>query len=286
MPQVVYLNQNGKIIKEANAIISPNNRSFRYGDGCFETMKLMDNSILLANYHFERLFASLQLLQFDVPNYLTADYLQNQILEVAKKNYHNKLARVRLTVYRGDGGLYDPENHFPNYLIQTWDLNPANNLLNENGLVVDVFTDAIKVCDTYSQVKSNNYLCYAMAALWAKKHHLNDAILLNPYNRLADATIANIFIVTGGIIKTPSLSEGCVNGVMRRYLLTQMRVENIPVEETKIGVEELLQANEIFLTNGIYGIRWIKQINNTNYTNTASSLLYKQFIKPLLQYKQ
>ena len=283
MPQAVYLNQNGKIIKEANAIISPNNRSFRYGDGCFETMKLMDNTILLANYHFERLFASLQLLQFDVPNYLTADYLQHQIVEVAKKNYHNKLARVRLTVYRGDGGLYDPENHFPNYLIQTWDLNPANNLLNENGLVVDVFTDAIKVCDTYSHVKSNNYLCYAMAALWAKKNHLNDAILLNPYNRLADATIANIFIVTNGIIKTPSLSEGCVNGVMRRYLLTQMHVENIPVEETKISVEELLQANEIFLTNGIYGIRWIKQINNINYTNTASSLLYKQFIKPLLQ---
>ena len=284
--QAIYLNQNGKIIKEANAIISPNNRSFRYGDGCFETMKLMDNTILLANYHFERLFASLQLLQFDVPNYLTADYLQNQIIEVAKKNYHNKLARVRLTVYRGDGGLYDPENHFPNYLIQTWDLNPANNLLNENGLVVDVFTDAIKVCDTYSHVKSNNYLCYAMAALWAKKNHLNDAILLNPYNRLADATIANIFIITNGIIKTPSLSEGCVNGVMRRYLLTQMRVENIPVEETKISVEELLQANELFLTNGIYGIRWIKQINNLNYTNTATSLLYKQFIKPLQQHKK
>ncbi|MBC7651393.1 MAG: aminotransferase class IV [Deinococcales bacterium] len=281
----MYLNQNGRIIKEEKAIISPNNRSFRYGDGCFETMKVIDNSILLADYHFERLFASLQLLQFDVPKYLTADYLQHQILEVAKKNYHNKLARVRLTVYRGNGGLYDPENHFPNYLIQTWDLNPANNLLNENGLVVDVFRDAIKVCDTYSHVKSNNYLCYVMAALWAKKHHLNDAILLNPYNRIADATIANIFIITNGIVKTPSVSEGCVSGVMRRYLLTKMRAENIPVEETKIAVEELLQASEIFLTNGIYGIRWVKQICNNNYTNTASSMLYKQFIKPILQHK-
>lgn len=281
----MYLNQNGRIIKEEKAIISPNNRSFRYGDGCFETMKVIDNSILLADYHFERLFASLQLLQFDVPKYLTADYLQHQILEVAKKNYHNKLARVRLTVYRGNGGLYDPENHFPNYLIQTWDLNPANNLLNENGLVMDVFRDAIKVCDTYSHVKSNNYLCYVMAALWVKKHHLNDAILLNPYNRIADATIANIFIITNGIVKTPSVSEGCVSGVMRRYLLTKMRAENIPVEETKIAVEELLQASEIFLTNGIYGIRWVKQICNNNYTNTASSMLYKQFIKPILQHK-
>ncbi len=279
----MYLNQNGKIIKEEKTIISPNNRSFRYGDGCFETMKMIDGKILLQDYHFERLFASLALLQFDVPNYLTADYLQQQILEVAKKNYHNKLARIRLTINRGDGGLYDPQNHFPNYIIQTWDLNPANNILNENGLVIDVFTKAKKVCDDYSHVKSNNYLSYAMAALWAKKQHVNDAILLNPYDRIADATIANVFIITNDIIKTPSLAEGCVSGVMRRYLLTKMRAENMPIDETKIEIEELLQANEIFLTNGIYGIRWVKQLRENNYTNTASALLHEQFIKPLFQ---
>ena len=279
----MYLNQNGKIIKEEKAIISPNNRSFRYGDGCFETMKMIDSKILLQDYHFERLFASLALLQFDGPNYLTADYLQQQILEVAKKNYHNKLARIRLTINRGDGGLYDPQNHFPNYIIQTWDLNPANNILNENGLVIDVFTKAKKVCDDYSHVKSNNYLSYAMAALWAKKQHVNDAILLNPYDRIADATIANVFIITNDIIKTPSLAEGCVSGVMRRYLLTKMRAENMLIDETKIELEELLQANEIFLTNGIYGIRWVRQLRENNYTNTASALLHKQFIKPLFQ---
>ncbi len=281
MPQAVYLNQNGRVIKEDKVSISPNNRSFRYGDGCFETMKIIDNKILLAKYHFERLFSSLQLLQFDVPNYLTADYLQAQILEVAKKNYHNKLARVRLTIYRGDGGLYDAISHFPNYIIQTWDLNPANNLLNENGLVIDVFTDAKKVCDNYSHVKSNNYLSYAMAALWAKKHQLNDAILLNPYNRIADATIANIFIVKNGIIKTPKLTEGCVSGVTRRHLLQCFKVENIPFEEAEIEAEELLQANEIFLTNGIYGIRWVKQLRENNYGNDMSGLLHKQFIKTL-----
>ena len=281
MPQAIYLNQNGRVIKEDKASISPNNRSFRYGDGCFETMKIVDNNILLANYHFERLFGSLQLLLFDVPNYLTADYLQAQILEVAKKNYHNKLARVRLTIYRGDGGLYDAISHFPNYIIQTWHLNPANNLLNENGLVSDIFTDAKKVCDNYSHVKSNNYLSYAMAALWAKKNQLNDAILLNPYNRVADTTIANIFIIKNGIIKTPKLTEGCINGVMRRHLLQCFKNDNMPFEEAEIEVEELLQANEIFFTNGIYGIRWVKQLQENNYTNDVSTLLYKKFINPL-----
>jgi len=282
MPGKEYLHFNGKIYGADKLCISPNNRSFRYGDGFFETMKMIDGKIILADYHFERLFASLELLQFDKPNYFTAAYLKSHIEELAKKNEHAKLARIRLMIFRGDGGLYDPENHFPNHLIQTWELNPSNNVLNENGLVVDIFKDARKARDIYSHVKSNNYLSYAMAALWAKKHHLNDALLLNSYSRIADATIANIFIVKDGIIKTPALTEGCVSGVMRRHLLTSMRKENIPVQETAIEAEDLLQAAELFLTNGVYGIRWVKSCGANNYTKQLSELLHKKFVTSLI----
>jgi branched-subunit amino acid aminotransferase/4-amino-4-deoxychorismate lyase len=273
---------NGKLLDESKLLISPNNRSFRYGDGCFETMKIVNGSICLASLHFERLFASLELLHFEKPSYLTADYLKEQILQLAQKNKHNKLARIRLTFFRGDGGLYDAENHFPNYIIQSWELNPQTNLLNENGLMVDIFKDAKKVCDNYSHLKSNNYLSYAMAALWAKKNQLNDALLLNPYNNISDATIANIWIVKDGIIKTPALTEGCVAGVIRKHLLKKMKEASMPVQETSITVDELLQANEIFLTNAIQGIRWVKQCGNSNYQNQLSSLLHKQFIIPLV----
>ncbi len=281
MSQAVYLNMNGKIIRETKAVISPNSRSFRYGDGCFETMRMVNGNIILSNCHFERLFASLALLQFEVPSYLTADYLKVQVQEVAQKNGHSKLARIRLTIHRGDGGLYDTVSNFPNYIIQTWDLNPANNLFNENGLVIDVFKDARKACDSYSHVKSNNYLSYAMAALWAKKQQLNDAILLNAYDRVADATIANVFIVKDGIIKTPNLFEGGVNGVMKRHLLKCLRDENMPVEETTIEVDELLQANEIFLTNAIQGLRWVKQLKENSYQNSLSVLLHKKFVRTI-----
>ncbi len=272
---------NGKMLGEEKISISPNNRSFRYGDGFFETMKLINHNIILANYHFERLFSTLETLQFDKPNYLTPQLLQQQIIELATKNKHQKLARIRVTIFRGNGGLYDAENHFPNYLIQTWELNPANNQLNENGLVIDIFEDAKKICDHFSHLKSNNYLSYAMAALWAKKNHLNDALLLNPYNNIADATIANIWIVQNGIIKTPALNQGCVSGVMRRHLLKSLKVASMPVEETEITVEDLLQAPEMFLTNAIYGIKWVKQCANSNYTMQASSLLHKKFVETL-----
>lgn len=276
-----FLFYNGKISKTGKPLLSPDNRSFRYGDGFFSTMKMVNGKIQLSDYHFERLFSSLELLQFQKPVYFTREYLEEQAVTLAKKNYHHKLARIRLTVFRGDGGLYDVDNHFPHHLIQSWALKPANNHLNENGLVIDVFKDAKKVCDLFSPVKSNNYLSYVMAALWAKQHKLNDAVLLNPYNRIADSTIANVFIVKDGIVRTPALTEGAVDGVMRRHILHSLRKENMPVEETELTVDDLKEAAEIFLTNSIYGIRWVKQFGESGYTNQLAALLHKKMVLSL-----
>lgn len=281
MREANFLFYNGKISKTGKLLISPDNRSFRYGDGFFETLKMVNGKILLADYHFERLFASLELLQFQKPDYFTPAYLAEQVDMLAKKNYHYKLARIRITIFRGEGGLYDVDNHFPHHLIQTWGLEPATNQLNENGLVLGIYRDARKVCDGFSHVKSNNYLPYVMAALWAKKEHLNDALLLNPYSRVAEATIANIFIVKDGLIKTPAISEGCVSGVMRKYLLHSLRKENMPVEETRLEPDEVMQASEIFLTNAIYGIKWVKELDRNGYSNQLSSLLFKKMVMPL-----
>ena len=279
MPIATFLFLDGKVHRADQVFISPNNRSFRYGDGFFETMKWKDGSIVLGDYHFERLFASLERLHFEWPTYFTRTYLEQQIKELVKKNGHNKLARIRLTIFRGEGGLHETLNHYPHHLLQTWELNPANNLLNENGMLVDIYKDARKVCDGFSHLKSNNYLHYAMASIWAKEQHLNEAILCNPYNRIADATIANVFIVKDGLIKTPALSEGPVAGVMRRHIITCLRNDLVPVEETEITLEELFEASEIFLTNAIYGIRWVKQLGNQAFSNPMAVFLHKKYLK-------
>ena len=276
-----FLNFNGKIYKNDKLLISPNNRSFRYGDGCFETMKMIKGKIILESYHLERLFTSLQTLQFNKPSFFISDLFREQILELAKKNYHIKYARIRITVFRGNGGLYDTENNNPNYLIQTWDLNTANNKFNENGLVMGIYTPAKKSCDSLSSIKNNNFLCYSMAALWAKEQKLNDALLLNSFDKIADSTIANIFIVKDGIIQTPALTQGCISGVTRKYLLKSLRQAGIPVEETIIGTDDLKQASEVFLTNAIYGIRWVQSIDNLHYNHQLSDHLHKNWIAPL-----
>jgi len=278
--QGAYLNYNGNYHSSHALIISAENRSFRYGDGFFETMKLVNGKILLAAYHFERLFSSLELLQFDRPAHFNTSYIETQIHDLARKNGHQQQARIRLMIFRGNGGLFDPENNEPNFIIQSWPAAPADHF-NQEGLVMDIFPHARKTCDLYSPIKSNNYQPYAMAALWATKKQLDDAIILNAYDRIAEAGIANIFIVKDGVLKTPSLPEGCVSGVTRKYLLHCFHKAQLPVEEGQITVDELLQASEVFLTNAGYHIRWVKQVGLSNYTALFSAHIHEKFILPL-----
>lgn len=274
MAESLFLFNDGKFLRTGKPLILPDNRSFRYGDGFFETIKWRSGELQLINFHMERFFYSLATLKFKPPHFFTADYVIDAINSLIKKNQHHDLARIRLTVYRGEGGIYDHQNHFPHLLIQTWDLNESNNRLNENGLELGIFTKAIKSADCFSMIKSNNYLPYVMAAIWAKEEKLNDAILLNHDGNLADATIANIFIVSNGIIQTPPLSDGPVDGVMRKHILLQLKKQQYEIKESSISIEHLENAAEVFLTNAIYGIRWVKQIGKAHFSNKIISNIY------------
>ncbi|HEV8079063.1 MAG TPA: aminotransferase class IV [Chitinophagaceae bacterium] len=270
----LFFTYNDKIYKSGTAVITPDNRSLRYGDGIFETLKVHKGIIQLRDYHFERLFSGMETLQFEKPKNFTAAYLEHKILELCKKNLYNSFARVRLMIFRGNGGLYEAENHLPNYIIQTWSIE-NNDELNSNGLTIDVYPDAKKSCDSLANLKSNNHLPYIMAALHAKKLKVNDCILLNNHDRVCDTTIANIFIIKDEAIYTPSLSEGCIAGVMRRFVIEKLKLSSgFKVIEKPISLEDMQNADEVFLTNAIKGIRWVKQFKNIEYKNKVIQDMY------------
>ena len=267
LKQVSLYNLDGKLFYENENNISINNRSFRYGDGFFETIKLVDGNIQLKHLHFERIAASLATLGFKVNKHFSFEALEQQIIALAAKNHHSKLGRIRITFFREDAGLYEVTNFHPHILIQSFELNETVNKLNENGLVIGVYDIAKKSCDAFSNIKSNNYLQYAMAALWAKENKLNDALLMNSNNNIADSTIANVFIIKNGVIKTPTLTEGCVAGVMRKHIIETLKQQNIIVAETTVNIENIATADEVFLTNVIKRIMWVRQFDDSNYVN-------------------
>lgn len=269
-----WLNLNGSFVEEKTPVVRADNRSFRYGDGLFETMKVVVGAIRLKELHFERLFSGMETLQIMLQGFVNADMFEEQIRKTILRNHISGPARARLTVYRGDGGLYEFNSTSAGYVIQAWSLSSSSMMMNTNGLKVGLYEGGRKANDGLANIKSNNYLVYAMGAIQAKKYQHNDCIILNTSDRVCDSTIANVFYIKDGTIYTPPLSEGCVAGVMRNHLLSQLPEQGYNVIEKATDVDDLLNADEMFLTNAVSGLRWVGEFKGKKYDNTLGSKIF------------
>lgn len=279
---MIYFNCNGKLFTEGSLVVGANSRALRYGDGLFETIKMQDGELVLEDEHFARLWKGMVVLQFDISKHFTSGKLQKEIGVLVKKNNHENNARIRLHVYRGDGGLYDAKNNTPNYIIQSWALPEEAGQWNSNGLVAGMYAEARKACDILSNLKHSNYLAYVLGALKAKNEKWNDAVMLNTFGRICDTTIANIFLINGEVISTPALKEGCVAGIMRKKIIQELITLRWNIVENEISINELLNADEVFFTNSIYNIRWVQRIDDKVYTNTTTQKIYAAIIPTIL----
>jgi branched-chain amino acid aminotransferase len=277
-----FINFNGKLISADTPVIGANSRGLRFGDGLFETIKYKNNEFQLLEEHLERLWTGLKKLHFELPALFTRQFLTDELTKLVNKKNHT-CARVRLTILRGNGGLYDAENHQPNFIIQTWELANDFGKLNSNGLQLCIYKDAFKPCDAFSNLKHNNFLPYVMGALHAKQVHCNDAVILNQYGRIADSTIANIFMLKNNIIYTPSLEEGCVAGTMRQFLLKNLPSSGHQVLEKQITEEELAAADEIFLSNAMTPVKWVAGLGRHSFSNEQVLSVYNKMAQTFPQ---
>ncbi|MBP6686827.1 MAG: aminotransferase class IV [Lacibacter sp.] len=278
---MVHYSLDRKIFAEDELRIHPDNRSFRYGEGLFETIRLHKGEIPLWDLHWKRLNESLPKLYFELPFHFTEAELTEEILRVAKRNNCLDAARVRITFFKGEGGIWEQPSSAFHFLVQCWPLENKEFSMNENGLDIGLFEAGRKACDSFANLKTNNYLLYALAAQYAKAEKLNECLVLNQHGRVCDATIANVFFSKNGIIHTPQLEEGCINGVMRCYLLEQLHNAGFPVKEGAYLPDEIAEADEIFLSNAMYGIRWVKRWGDKAYQFQQSSTISHRFISPL-----
>jgi branched-chain amino acid aminotransferase len=274
-----WINYDGKLLRAESPFLTAASRAFRYGDGLFETILVRDGHLRLWSYHADRLFSGLHLLRFPTPSALTSDQLSRQILDLCQENGFSESSRVRLAVFRGEGGLFDTTDSRPHYVIESAPWPPNCLAMNEKGLAIDVFPGGRKACDELANLKSSNYLVYVLAALHAKSCGLDDCLVLNSRDRLADSAIANLFFVQAGQIFTPPLSEGGVAGVMRRHLLERMPSAGYRVEERPVTVADLLNAEEVFLTNVLRGIRWVASFGEARYHNRFTTAIFRDCIE-------
>jgi branched-chain amino acid aminotransferase len=256
---------NGTMLKKNEPVLTVANRGFKYGDGVFETMKLEKGRLQLAPYHFDRLFASLELLQISFA--FSPTELTETIEELCTVNGCTNRARVRLAVYRSERGEGE-------YCIEAAELPEEKILWNERGWSIDIYPYARKGQDVFANLKTANYLPYVMADRYASEKELDEAIVLNSHGLLCDASKANLFLIMENSIVTPALHQGCVNGVMRRYVIEEAKKKGYTVKQAEITLEELQSAEEVFLTNALQGIKWVSRFRETEYGHEQTRRLY------------
>ena len=276
---------NGELLKASSPYLYTN-RAFRYGDGIFESIKIINGKPISLEHHFHRISAGLEALKIQCDKTFTLKIISSLILKLLTQNGINKGGKVRFTAYRNGKGTYMPENNNLSYLIEAED-HPINYYeLNNDGLFVDVYKEIYKPSNNISKFKTLNGLLYVLASEFAKDKKLDDSLILNELGKIIETTSSNVFIVSNGVLYTPPLNDGCVGGIMRMMVINTALSNNITVYENSLTPQNLLNADEVFLTNSIVGLKWIRGFQHKRYYNKTSKKIISLINDYLINYEK
>ena len=264
---------NGELRDGSQPIFTSHNRSFRYGDGLFESMRMIGGRLNFSRKHMQRMLTGVQLLQLRLPDSFVANSLDSWAKKLWEANGCPPSSRLRLTVFRNDGGYYAPETNDASWHLELWPIESDQYHINEKGISVELYQDIRKPINKLSTLKTANSELYVLASLHAKAMNVDDAILINQNGNVIEATGSNLFAVKNGVLYTSPVSEGCVSGIMRSVIMDIAQANRIAVYEVPLPLSILLNSDEIFLTNAVKGIIWVGAYRQKRYfSQTARKL--------------
>jgi len=270
------INFNGNLIAQDDNILTQN-RAFLYGDGVFETLKIVNNKILFLEDHYFRLMASMRVVRMEIPMNFTMEFFEEMVLNLVNKKGISDSARARITVFRNDGGLYLPKSNDVSYLIHSTPLENTSYVLNTAEYEVDLYKDFYITKQLLSSIKTTNKLINVTGSIFAHENGFDNCLLINDTKNVVEALQANLFMVQGKKLITPPISEGCLNGIMRKQILAlAKKMEGIEVAEEIISPFELQKADELFLTNVITGIQPITKYRKKQFTSNVANILLQK----------
>ncbi|WP_304199288.1 aminotransferase class IV [Flavobacterium alvei] len=270
------INFNGSIVSDSTNVLT-HNRGFLYGDAVFETVKIVNSKILFLEDHYFRLMSSMRIVRMEIPMNFTMEYFEEQIISLAKAKNIADSARARITVYRNNGGYYLPKTNTVSFLITTESIEEVSYSINQEEYIVDLYTDFYVTKQLLSSIKTTNKLINITASIYASENDLDNCLLLNDSKNVVEALQGNVFMLKGNKLVTPPVSDGCLNGVMRKQILSLAKtLENIEVLEETISPFDLQKADELFITNVIKGIQPITKYRKKEFMKDfANQLLQK-----------
>ena len=266
------VNINGKIIDSEKASLSINNRGYNYGDAVFETLKVVNGKINFFEDHYFRLMATMRILRMEIPMTFTLEFIESEILRtVNSNNLSDSSSRVKMVVNRKQGGLYLPEINDVDYIIQVTKLKTSFYELNNNKNIIELYKDYFIAPNLLSTLKTTNRLINIVGSVFAKENNFHNCLLMNTNKQIVEALNANLFLINGNIIKTPPLSDGCINGIMRKQVISILnQMSELTIDEASVSPFELQKADELFLTNTIIGLQPVTHYRKKIYDNSIT----------------
>jgi branched-chain amino acid aminotransferase len=270
------INFNG-VIQDSDLQLTVSNRSFLYGDGIFETLKIVNNKILFFEDHYFRLMASMRIVRMEIPMTFTMEYLEEQILKLVGLLAIKDAARVRFTVFRNEGGFYLPNDNSISFVIQASKLENIRYKIPKIQFEVDLYKDFIVPSQLLSTLKTANKITHVTASIFAKENQLDSTLLINETKNVIEAANGNLFMLMENKLITPPISEGCLNGIMRKQIISLAKqINSVEVIEAAISPFDLQKADELFITNVIIGIQPITKYRKKEFeVRLANQLLEK-----------
>lgn len=266
----IMINYNGTIFPASTNLLY-NNRAFLYGDGVFETVKIINNRVLFLEDHYFRLMSSMRILRMEIPMNFTMEYFEEQIKLVVNANNYSYAVRARITVYRNPGGYYLPETNTVSFLINSVPIENKRYEMSLKEYEVDLYKDIYISKQLLSTLKTTNKIINITASIYAKENDLQNCLLLNEDKNVVEAVQGNVFMLMDNKLITPPISEGCLNGIMRKQILAIVKkMDNIEVVEGTISPFDLQKADELFITNVIKGIQPITKYRKKEYKTAFS----------------
>lgn len=269
------VNLNGTVISGNETGVIINNRALNYGDAVFETLRFSGGKIYFWEDHYFRLMASMRILRMEIPMSFSMEFLEEEVLRTVNSTYKNdSTLRIKILVWRKTGGKYTPATNDIEYAISFEKIDTPFYLLNETPCEVELFKDHLITIGLLSTLKTTNRLINILGSIFAKENGYENCLLLNERKQVVEALNGNIFLVFGNIIKTPPLSDGCLNGILRKQLIAIIKLmPDFSLEETSISPFELQKADEIFITNTIQGIVPVTKYRKKEFVNSAAKAL-------------
>lgn len=266
------VNFNGEHLQDEATFLNHQNRGLRYGDSLFETFRAVNGKLFFWEDHYFRLMASMRMLRMEIPMNFTMEFLEAKIQDtIAANDLTNSPAKVRLSVFRREGGLYLPKTNDIGFIIETSPMENPFYVLEDSPYEIELFKDFYVNSDMLSTLKTNNKILNVVGSIFAQENGYQNCLLLNNRKQVVEALNGNIFLAKGKSIKTPPLTDGCLNGILRKKLIEILnKVDDYTLEEVVISPFELQKADELFITNSIMGIRPVTKYRKKEYESKVA----------------